>query len=153
PLRARHSIHPLTNFAYQEVFDAWGGSRNLGVSVSLSYHENANDRDWVLYDYRNSDQLPNFIWDYRTSTGYNRRHVTSANVKAEYQYSDASKFQLSFIYNHGEEPGYDTEDTRAFTNQTVAALNAAGQPTGTGGIMPGFTDTMTEVRGVAASFF
>lgn len=152
-MRALHSIHPLTNIAYQEVFDVRGGQRNLGISLGVSYNENANDRDYLLYDYRNSDQLPNFIWDYRTTSGYNRRHVTSANVKAEYRHSDVSKFELSLIYNHGDEPGYETVDTRAFTNQVVATVGANGLPTGTGGIMPGFTNTFTEVRGVAASFF
>lgn len=152
-IRDKHPAHPLTNLVYQEIFDVRGGRRNLGLSASISYNENANDRDFTTYDYRNSDQLPNFIWDYRTTTGYNRRHVTSANVKAEYRLSDASKFELNLMYNHGEEPGYETVDTRAFSNQVIATIAANGQPSGTGGIMPGFTDRFTEVRSVAASTF
>lgn len=153
PIRALHPIHPLTNLAYQEVFDVRGGRRNLGISASLSYNENANDRDFITYDYRNSDQLPNYIWDYRTTTGFNNRHVISANLKTEYRLSDASKFELNLLYNYGAEPGYETVDTRAFTNQVIATVGANGQPTGTGGIMPGFSATFAEVRGVAASTF
>src|SRR5690606_21367010 len=37
------------------------------------------------------------------------------------------------------------------TNQTIAPLNAQGEPTGNGGIMPGFTDQVTVVRPVAGS--
>lgn len=153
PMRKDHPVHPLLNVSYQEVFDVLGGKRNLGVSVSFSYNENVNEINQVFYDYQNSAQSPNYIWDHRSIAFYNNRHVTSANVKAEYRLSDASRFFFNAIYNMGNEPAIDRNQVRAFTNQVVATLDANGQPTGTGGIMPGFTSAVTQVRPVAASFF
>ncbi|MBI4624080.1 MAG: TonB-dependent receptor [Verrucomicrobia bacterium] len=153
PMRADHPIHPLLNFSYQEVFDVLGGKRNLGVSVNFSYNENVNEVNQIFYDYQNSAQSPNFIWDHRSIAYYNNRHVTSTNVKAEYRSSDASKIYFNAIYNMGNEPAIDNNQVRAFTNQVVATLDANGQPTGTGGILPGYTSTVTQVRPVAASFF
>lgn len=153
PMRADHPIHPLFNFSYREVFDTFGRRRNLGISLNFSYNENVNEINQVLYDYRDSAIIPNFIWDYRAIAYYNNRHVTSTNLKAEYRYSDTSKFFFNAIYNLGNEPGIDNNSVRAFTNQTVAALDANGQPTGPGGIFPGYTSTKTRVRGVAGSFF
>ena len=153
PMREDHPIHPLLNVSYQEVFDVLGGRRNLGVSVNFSYNENVNEINQVFYDYQNTAQAPNFIWDYRSIGYYNNRHVTSTNVKAEYRLSDASRIYFNAIYNMGNEPAIDNNQVRAFTNQVVASLDANGQPTGTGGILPGYTSTVTQVRPVAASFF
>ena len=33
PLREQHRSHPLMTLAHQEVFDVFGGSRNLGVAL------------------------------------------------------------------------------------------------------------------------
>lgn len=153
PMRSEHPIHPLTSAAYQEVFDVREGSRNLGIAVSFSYNENVNVQDYLLYNYGSSSSLPNFVWDFRARGAYNNRHVTSANVKAEYRHSDASKFEFNFIYNQGNENGNYVNEVRAITNQVVATLDANGQPTGTGGVMPGFTSRSTTARGVAASYF
>jgi len=37
PIREDHRLHPLFNVGYQEVFDAFGGDRNLGVAANLFY--------------------------------------------------------------------------------------------------------------------
>ena len=57
-------------------------------------------------------------------------------------------------------PTYVTHDTnsprhlaQAVTGSTLVTFNAAGAPTGTGTIYPGFTDTFTQVRGTTASVF
>ena len=39
PATRNHSLHPMTSFSYQEVFDAFGGDRNLGVTFSMFYSE------------------------------------------------------------------------------------------------------------------
>ena len=153
PKREDHPIHPLLNVSYQEVFDVRGGQRNLGVSVNFSYNENVNEINQVFYDYQNIATAPNYIWDFRSQAFYDNRHVTSTNVKIEYRLSDASRIYFNAIYNVGNEPAIDNNQVRAFTNQIVATLGANGQPTGTGGIMPGYTSTVTRVLPVAASFF
>ena len=56
--RRNHAIHPLANFSYQEVFDAFGGSRNLGVAVNLFYSENVNGPSSLQLDYQNIATSP-----------------------------------------------------------------------------------------------
>ncbi|MBI4625886.1 MAG: TonB-dependent receptor, partial [Verrucomicrobia bacterium] len=87
----------------------------------------------------------------RSITQIANRHITTANVKLEYRLSDASKVFFGAIYNQGDEPAIDRSQIRFFTNQAIATLDASGQPTGTGTILPGFTNYRTQVRGLAAS--
>lgn len=150
-VRRNHPIHPLTNLAYQEVFDVFGGDRNLGVSVNLFYSENVNGPSSLQYDYQNTAASPAYLWDFRTQNQFNNRTQKSVNVKAEYRLADHTKLILNAIYNDAFEKTDRLYTTRAFTNQAVATLDGSGQPTGTGGILPGFTSTRTTVRNVAAS--
>jgi iron complex outermembrane recepter protein len=151
--RRNHPIHPLTNFSYQEVFDVLGGDRNLGVAVNLFYSENVNAPSSRQYDYQNTAASPAFAWDFRTQNQFNNRTQQSVNLKAEYRLSERTKLIFNSIYNDAFEKMDRLYATRAFSNQTVAALGPNGQPTGTGAVVPGFTDTRTEVRNVAGSNF
>jgi len=150
--RRNHPIHPLTNFSYQEVFDVLGGDRNLGVSVNLFYSENVNAPSSIQYDYQNTAASPGYLWDFRTQNQYNNRTQKSVNVKAEYRLAEHTKLILNAIYNDAFEKTDRLYATRAFSNQTIATV-INGVPSGTGGIMPGFTGTRTEVRNVAGSNF
>lgn len=150
--RLNHPLHPLTNFAYQEVFDVAGGSRNLGVAVNLFYSENVNGPSSRQFDYQNSPTGPLYLWDFRTQNQYNNRTQKSVNVKAEYRLSERTRVTLNTIYNDAFEKTDQLYTTRAFSNQTVATL-VNGVPTGTGAVVPGYTDTRTEVRPVAGSSF
>jgi TonB-dependent receptor len=144
PLREAHRVHPLLNFAYQEVFDVLGRERNLGVAVNLFYSENANGLFRTTRDFQDTPNQPAFVWDYRTQDVYNSRHNSSVSVKFDFQLSPTAKFSLNTIYNLTDEPYLHRYETRAFTNQVVGA-------TGTAGILPGYTDRVTQVRAVAAS--
>jgi TonB-dependent receptor len=150
--RRDHPIHPLTNVAYQEVFSVAGGERNLGVALNLFYSENANGPTSRQFDYQNSAAGPVFLWDFRTQNQYNNRTQQSLNAKVEYRLSDRTRFTLNTIYNDAFEKTDRLYTTRAFSNQTVATL-ANGALTGTGAIVPGYTDSRTEVRAVAGSNF
>ncbi len=149
--RRNQPIHPLINFAYQEVFDVLGASRNLGVAANLFYSENVNGPSSIQYDYQNTATDPAYVWDFRTQNQINNRTQKSVNLKAEYRLSERTRLTLNTIYNDAFERSDRLYTTRAFSNQTVATLDAGGQPTGPGAILPTYTDTFTEVRNVAGS--
>jgi iron complex outermembrane receptor protein len=151
-VRRNHPIHPLTNISYQEVFDVLGGERNLGVAVNLFYSENVNGPSSFQYDYQNTDASPAYLWDFRTQNQFNNRTQKSVNVKAEYRLSEHTKIILNTIYNDAFEKTDRLYATRAFSNQTIVG-GTATTPTGTGAVLPGFTDTRTEIRNVTGSNF
>ncbi len=147
PLREAHRAHPVLTLAHQEVFDAFGGSRNLGVSLNIFYSENIVANFLTTRDFQNTTAQPAFLWDYRTQDFYANRKQWSLNLKTEYRLSSATKLKFNTIYNDTNVTDRRTHELRAFTNQVVAtATNTA-----TAGIAPGYTDRITEVRRVPAS--
>ena len=144
PLREAHRFHPLFNLGYQEVFSVLGEDRNLGIAANLFYSEHATGWFITLRDFQNTTADPAFVWDYRTTDTYNPHTQASINVKADYRLSPSTKITLNTLANDNNEKFRRRYETRAFTNQTVGA-------TGNAGILPGFTDRITEVRAVPAS--
>ena len=146
PLREAHRIHPLLNVGYWEVFDVAGGNRNLGVAVNTFYSENVAGSHSTTRDFQNTTSQPAFLWDYRTFDQYNNRKQASVNVKVDYRLSRTTKLSLNTIYNDANEMGKLRFETRAFTNQVIGT-------TGTAGILPGYTNRITQVRQSTASNF
>jgi TonB-dependent receptor len=144
PIREKHRFHPLFNLGYQEVFSVFGGDRNLGVAANLFYSEHATGWFITTRDFQNTPDDPAFVFDYRTTDTYNPHTQASINVKLDFRLSPTTKLTLNTIVNDNDEKFRRRYETRAFTNQTVGT-------TATAGIMPGFTDTVTEVRAVPAS--
>jgi iron complex outermembrane recepter protein len=144
PLRESHRYHPVFNLGYQEVFSVGGGERNLGVAVNLFYSENVGASFRSSRDYQNTTESPAFVWDYSTQDDYNNRKQSSVNVKFDYRLSPSTKLSLNLIGNNGNEFNKFRLTTRAYTNQVVGT-------TGTAGILPGYTDRVTQVRAVPAS--
>ena len=144
PLRDGHRAHPLINLGYQEVFDVLGGSRNLGVAVNLFYSENASSAFYTTRDFQNTTAAPAYLWDYRTQENINNRKQESGNVKFEYRLSPTTKFSVNFQGGNNNEPYQRRYETRAFAAQTVGT-------TGTAGIVPGYTDRITQVRAATGS--
>ncbi len=144
PLREARRTHASGNVAYQEVFDAFGGERNLGVSVNLFSSEQGIGYFNTTRDYQNTPTSPAYLWDYRTRDVYNHRRQHSVNVKSEYRYSPSTKLTfLAMFSDHSE--GYGRSYiTRAYTTQQVGT-------SGTAGILPGFTDHITQVRAAPGS--
>ena len=151
PLREAHRAHPLVNLSYQEVFDAFGGDRNLGVAVNGFYSENVAGGFRTIRDYQNTTAQPAYLFNYATQDFYNNRKQSSMNVKVDYRLSPATKISLNTIYNDAFEPFNRLYEVVATAPQTIATLDANGQPTGTGGILPDFTGTLTRARAVAGS--
>jgi len=144
PLRDGHRAHPLINIGYQEVFGILGGTRNLGIAVNLFYSENASSAFYTTRDFQNTTVQPAYLWDYRTQENINNRKQESGNVKMEYRLSPTTKFTVNFQGGNNNEPYQRRYETRAFAAQTVGT-------TGTAGILPGYTDRITQVRAATGS--
>lgn len=154
PMREPHRIHPLLNVGYSEVFDVFGGSRNLGIAVNTFYSENVAGAHSTTRDFENTTRTPAFVWDYNTFDQYNNRKQASVNLKVDYRLSPVTKLMFNAVYNDANEMGKLRFTTRAFTNQVVfnPALPATG-PNATAGILPGYTNRITQVRQSTASNF
>ncbi|PAW63199.1 MAG: hypothetical protein B9S34_14790, partial [Opitutia bacterium Tous-C1TDCM] len=139
PMREDHRVHPVLNLAHQQVFDAFGGDRNLGVSANLFYSENVVSYFLTTRDFQNTVAQPAYLWDYRTQDFYANRKQWSLNLKAEYRLSPATTFRANAIYNDTNVTDRRTHQLRAFTTQQVGTA-------GTAGILPGYTDRLTRVR-------
>ncbi|MDO8545388.1 MAG: TonB-dependent receptor [Opitutaceae bacterium] len=148
PLREQRRTHGLANVAYQEVFDAFGGTRNLGVAVNLFSSEIALGWFNTSRDYQNTTSQPAYVWDYRTSDFYNHRRQKSVNVKADYRLAPGTKLTFLAMYVDHSEVYRRQYDTRAYTGSQNQ--NAVPNATTTS-IVPGFTDRITTVRPVATS--
>ncbi|HUR57675.1 MAG TPA: TonB-dependent receptor [Opitutaceae bacterium] len=149
PMREQHRTHPLLNVAYQEVFSAFGGDRNLGVAVNLFYSEQATGYFNTIRNFQSNPANPNgpaFLFDYTTEDNYNNRKQGSINVKVDYQLSPNTKLSLNTIYNDAMERFRLRYDFHAFAGTATEVPNAT-----TSHIVPGFTDRITEIRAVAGS--
>lgn len=145
PMRSGHRLHPQINIGYQEVFDVFGGERNLGVFVNVFRNDNAIDYYSMTQDHLNVPLgQPAAVWSYQREDAVNKRIQNSLNVKVDYRLSDNTKISLNTMDNYNIEPERTFLRMRAFTSQTVGT-------TGTAGILPGFTDDFTQVRATANS--
>jgi TonB-dependent receptor len=144
PLRAQHRVHPMFNVQWQEVFDVLGGERNLGLSANVFYSENAVGGFRTIRDFQNTTTTPAYVWDYRTWDNYNNRKQKSLNLKTDYRLSPNTKLSLNVVLNDANETFRRQYETRAFTTQQVGT-------TGTAGILPGYTDRITQVRAAPGS--
>jgi TonB-dependent receptor len=151
PARSGHRFAPQLSGTYQELFDVFGGKRNLGVSLNVFYNENVNGTYTVTQDYAFVTTSPAYVWDYRNFDQFFNRRQRSANLKVEYKLSDHATVVVNTLYNEPSTIFDHRRTMRAFTGRTLATIGANGQPTGTGAIMPGYTDDFTEVRNVPAS--
>jgi iron complex outermembrane receptor protein len=146
PLREAHRTHPLLMLGYQEVFSVFGGERNLGIAANLFYSQNAVGYYQVAYNWQNTLASPAYVWSYQANESFNNRKQESVNVKADYRLSAGSRLSLTLTWNDNTERHRRTYTTRLSTGSATTVPNAT-----TSGVIPGFTDKITEVRPVAAS--
>lgn len=149
--RADHPIHPVFSVAYQERFDVLGGSRNLGIAVNASYTESVNQIAQDNLFYQSTTNPVAFFNDYTTTTGLNHRTILGVSARVDYKLSPRSQFSARFVYNGGKEPYYDRTRVDPLGNGTIATRAADGSFTGTGSVVPGFTENRTELRPVAGA--
>jgi iron complex outermembrane receptor protein len=151
PRRADSPIRPVANFTHKEIFDAFGGKRNLAISLSAYHIDKSFGNYKVINDYQRTTETPAYLWDYRTTDNLEVGRTDTISLRVDYKLSENTKFYVGTIYNDTFQTAAKSYTMRAFTNQRVAPLNGSGVPTGTNGIMPGYTDAFTEVRAVADS--
>jgi len=144
-----HPLHPDVSASYTEVFDVFGGTRNLGISVNASYQEVVNPIDYDFLQYQNSNADNVYFHDYDKRTGLNHRIIQAFSARADYRLSDTTQVSLRFLYNAGNEPFYDRTRVNPFAPRTI--FDATTTPAGA--ILPGFTPARTEVRAVAGTRF
>lgn len=151
PLREQRRLHGLANLGYQEVFDAFGGSRNLGVSVTLFNSETAIGSFFTTRDFQNTAASPAFLWSYLTSDLYNHRRQKNITAKADYRLTPSTKLSFLATYIDHSEVYRRQYNVSAITNQVVfdPALNTAANTAA--GIAPGYTPRVTTVRPVPSS--
>ena len=133
---------------YSEVF-----RDRIGVAVNLGYRVVPSILSESMQSYQ---QLPNgtpgpaYVYqiDWRDSRILRARG--GANLKLDYKLSNEVRFFLNGSMDASDERK-DQYREQWQTNQSVAGVDAAGNFTGTGGIIPGYTDRLTNVRPVAAS--
>jgi len=142
-------LHPDISVGYTEIFDVFGGKRNLGVVINTSYQEVVNPHDWDTLLYQNTTDPVAFFRDYNKRSGLNTRILEAFSIRADYRLSGTTKVSLRFQYNAGDEPTFHYTFVNPFTaNQVVATFDANGVATNTGSIMPGYTLNRTEIRNV-----
>lgn len=145
----RDKPRPNYSLSYSEVF---GG--RLGVAVNLAYrpHGAMLDQSSQAYEQKPlADQTgPAYQYSLAVQDFRNVRVRSGAGIKLDYKLSDSVRFFANWQYNKHVEHEYDSTATFS-TGQLVATRDAAGNFTNAGGILPGYTDTTTQVRAVPTS--
>ena len=113
--------------------------------MNLFYSEQAVGNFGTTRNFQTTSSQPAYLWDYGTEDNYNNRKQSSVNAKVDYRLSAATKVSLNTIYNDAFERFRLRYGFRAYTGSATVVPNA------TSGIVPGFTDRLTEVRAVAGS--
>ncbi len=143
----RDTVHPAATFSYADVV---GRDRRLGISLSGGFREYLAVMDDTIHDFQNTETDPAYQWRLETVDRENLRRRWGGGVKLDYKLSDTAMVFSNYTYAPNTEDNFVITH-RTATGQTVATLDAQGNPTGTGAILPGFTATRTEARPVAAS--
>lgn len=151
PRRADDPVKPFGNLTYKEIFDAFGGKRNLAISLSAYHIDKVFGNYKVVEDYQRTVNSPAYLWDYRTIDNLEVGRTTTLSLRADYRLSPRTKLYVGAIYNDTFQVATKSYQMRAFTSQTVATVDGNGNPTGTGAILPGYTDDITTVRPVSGS--
>jgi iron complex outermembrane recepter protein len=144
---------------YTEVFDVLGGSRNLGLAMTLSNQQVLRQFNQDLLQYENTLNPNAALRDYDRRDGTNHRFITALSLRADYKLGRTTTVSARFLYNAGSEPffnwnfvnpffsGSQTYPALSVTNTgLLSAFNATTNPNG--GWMPNVTADRTEIRPV-----
>jgi len=146
PIREQHRAHPLATMAHQELFDVFGGQRNLAIAVNAFYSENAVGGTSTTFDYQNVLDRSAYIWDYRVWDNYNNRKQASLSLRTDYRWSPSTRFSLTALGNNNFERFRRRMEVRAFTGSATTV------PSNTTGVVgPASSDSITVVRPVTAN--
>ena len=144
----RDIARPNASLSYSEVF---GGK--FGVNLNLAYRPHGSIIDVSTQGHQLLPlgvEGPAYQYLHRVQDFRNIRTRSGAGLKLDYKFNEDVRFFANFQYNKHIEHSDHTQINWQ-TNQSIAGMNPAGEFTGTGGIVPGYTDAETRVRPVAAS--
>jgi iron complex outermembrane receptor protein len=136
------------SLSYSEVF-----AGRLGVAINAGYRTFTSLLDQSSLSHQ---QLPNGNPGpaYTYSVGFQDARIErtrwALNLRLDYKLTDRVRLYFNGALNASAEHKTDYLATWA-TNQSIATVGPGGVLTGTGGIVPGFTENFTAVRGVTAS--
>ncbi|MGH7958060.1 MAG: carboxypeptidase regulatory-like domain-containing protein, partial [Opitutaceae bacterium] len=146
PLREQHRAHPIVALGHREVFDIFGGHRNLGVAANLYYSEYGVGGTNTTFDYQNTTAPGAYIWDYRTWDNTNLTKQQTLTIRADYRLTPSTKLTMTLMGNDSFERHRRRMEVRAFTGSATTV------PSDTTGVVPGaFNEKITVVRPTAAS--
>ena len=91
-----------------------------------------------------------YTYSYQFTDFRIKRTRKGGGLKLDYKLNDSVRFYFNGLLNEHMEHG-DQNDSQYSTAQSVATRDAAGNLTGTGAIVPGYTNNITEWRPVTAS--
>jgi len=133
---------------YSEVF-----KEKFGVTINLGYRVVPSILSESQQSYQqvpNGSTAPAYLYQVDWRDSRITRTRGGANIKLDYKLNDDVRF---FFNGSADQSNEKKEQYREQwqTNQSVAGLDANGNFTGTGGIVPGFTETLTRIRPVTAS--
>lgn len=144
----RDPSRPNASLSYSEVFLG-----KIGVNLNLAYrpHGSIIDMSTQAHELLPADRTgPAYQYSLSLQDFRNVRTRSGAGLRIDYKWSDEVRFFANYQLNKHIEHS-DHNQVTWQTNQAVATLDASGSPTGTNGILPGYTDTETRVRAVTAS--
>ncbi|MEY4938595.1 MAG: hypothetical protein RIQ93_330 [Verrucomicrobiota bacterium] len=141
----RDEPHRNYTFSYSEVFNG-----KLGVAFNYGHRAHTSLIDRTNQAHRAQLEDPAYTYSFEFHDSRNTRTRWGGGLKLDYKFSDHSRFYLNnTLSKHSE---YSNTNIAVFsTAQTVATRDAAGNLTGTGAIVPGFTKDVTEWRPVTNS--
>lgn len=144
----RDRARPNASLSYSEVF---GGK--LGVSLNLAYRPHGSIFDLSAQGHQQlplGEEGPAYQYLLRLQDVRTVRTRSGVGLRLDYRLTDQVRYFANFqLHKHVEHSGRSQAVWQ--TNQAIATRSAAGEFTGTGGIVPGYTDNETEVRPVPAS--
>lgn len=99
PLREQHAAHPLITVAHQELFDVFGGTRNLALSANAFYSENVIGFTWTTFDYQNTLNPNAYMFNFLQRDNFNNRKQWSLNLRADYRWSPTTRYWVTLLGN------------------------------------------------------
>ena len=147
--RDTHAPQPRSyTLSYSEVF-----RERFGVAVNLGYRVIPSLLDQSTLAYQtlpNGTTGPAYTYSAAFEDARIKRTRGSANLRLDYKLNDTVRFYFTGGASFSSEHKTDYLSTWA-TNQAVAGVDGSGNYTGTGGVIPGYTDQLTAVRAISAS--
>ena len=136
------------SIGYSEVF-----AGKFGVSLNTAYRSHDQLQDGVtqlIGALPAGSPGPAYTYSFNYRDLRIERIRSTVALKLDYKLSNNTRFFINAQYNKAIEHETTLNATWS-TNQVVATAGPNGALTGTGGIVPGFTDTLTVIRPVAAT--